>query len=214
MARFIPKEKMNGTFAELLASPGVEEVSALRSTRLGFMAYHGGEVEKVTDVIAADAATRSGASYYGVTQEIEPIRHLASTKVDPGDSETLRAFLDHVDAVITIHGYGLKTEGTALLLGGQNRDLARHVATHLRAGLDEYEVIDELDHIPKQLRGQHPSNPVNLPPQRGTQIELPPLIRWHAEARHWSDFGAGGRAPDTEALVAALVTAATEWIDG
>ncbi len=213
MARFIPKEKMTGTFAELLASPGVEETSTLRSSRLGFMAYHGGEVEKVTDVIAADAAARSRTSYYGVTQTIEPIRHLASARVDPGDSECLRTFLDHVDAVITIHGYGLKTVGTALLLGGQNRDLAQHVATHLRAELDDYEVVDDLEEIPKQLRGQHPDNPVNLPKHHGIQIELPPAIRWHAAGRHWSDFGDDGRAPHTEALIATLATAATEWIE-
>ena len=212
MARFIPKVEMTGTFAELLAAPGVEETSTLRSSRLGFMAYHGGEVEKVTDVIAADAALRSGASCYGVTQSIEPIRHLASTRVDPAESEQLATFLTHVDAVITIHGYGLKTEGTAILVGGQNRVLAHHVAKHLRGGLDEYEVIDELDDIPNQLRGQHSRNPVNLPPQRGAQIELPPLIRWNAEGRHWSDFGNDGRAPDTEALVAALAAAASEWM--
>ena len=39
------------TFAELLAMPGVEEQLELRS-RFGFMAYHGGALEEMTDVIA------------------------------------------------------------------------------------------------------------------------------------------------------------------
>ena len=38
--------------SELLASPGVREESVLRS-RFGFMAFHGGALEEMTDVIAA-----------------------------------------------------------------------------------------------------------------------------------------------------------------
>ena len=48
-------------FRELLDSPGVREVCRLEG-RLGFMAYHGGSLEHVTDVIADAAAARSGAS--------------------------------------------------------------------------------------------------------------------------------------------------------
>ena len=54
-------------FSELLASEGVREECVLRGT-FGFMAFHGGELEEVTDVIARTAAERSGASYYGVLQ--------------------------------------------------------------------------------------------------------------------------------------------------
>lgn len=200
------------TFGELLAIDTVEETSVLRSTRLGFMAYHGGELEKVTDVVAAEAAERSGASYYGVTQAVDPLHHIASTRIDPADSPRLTTFLGHVDAVITIHGYGLKTKWKALLLGGQNRELAAHVAGYLRPALPEYEMEDDLEEIPKRLAGQHPKNPVNLPRHQGLQIELPPTIRWNVEGRHWSDFGEGGRAPDTETLISALATAATAWI--
>ena len=46
---------MSGLFADLLATPGVEEVCELRS-RFGFMAYHGGALEEMTDVIASAAA--------------------------------------------------------------------------------------------------------------------------------------------------------------
>lgn len=201
------------SFADLLATRGVEEVSTIRSARIGFMAYHGGELEKVTDIIAADAAARAGASYYGVTQAFDPIHHIPSIRIDPGASDRLARFIDHVDAVITIHGYGLKTMWKALLLGGRNRQLASHVASFLRPSLPDYEIVDDLDEIPKRLRGQHEQNPVNLPVGHGLQLELPPTVRWNVEGRHWSDFGDGGRAPDTEALIGALADAATAWID-
>lgn len=205
--------KRDTTFAELLAAPEVEETCILRSTRLGFLAYHGGELEKVTDIVAREAAERSGASYYGVTQREDPLHHIASTRVDPDASEKLRSILDHVDAVITVHGYGRKTMKKSVLLGGRNRELSGHIACHLRPVLDGYEIIDELEEIPKILRGQHPQNPVNLAPQQGVQIELPPTIRWNYPAREWSDFGDAGRAADTETLIEALTVAAAAWIE-
>ena len=54
-------------FADLLAAPGVEEIMILRG-QFGFMAYHGGALEAMTDVIAAAAAERAGASLYAVVQ--------------------------------------------------------------------------------------------------------------------------------------------------
>ena len=44
-------------FDELLAQDGVEEVLTLRST-FGFMAYHGGGLEEMTEVIAQAAAEK------------------------------------------------------------------------------------------------------------------------------------------------------------
>ena len=61
---------MTDPFAELLATTGVHEVCELRS-RIGFMAYHGGALEEQTDVIASQAAQRSGASYYGVLHNLD-----------------------------------------------------------------------------------------------------------------------------------------------
>ncbi|MFM7263753.1 MAG: poly-gamma-glutamate hydrolase family protein [Acidimicrobiales bacterium] len=52
-------------FAELLSMDGVREESVLRGT-FGFMAFHGGDLEEVTDTIARTAAERAGASYSGV----------------------------------------------------------------------------------------------------------------------------------------------------
>lgn len=51
--------------SELLAYENVSEECELRSS-FGFMAFHGGELEEMTDIIASRAAERAGASYYGI----------------------------------------------------------------------------------------------------------------------------------------------------
>ena len=75
-------------FADLLATPGVEEIVELRGP-FGFMAYHGGALEAMTDVIAAEAARRSNASLYAVVQPEGMREHLASTLVRPAESARL-----------------------------------------------------------------------------------------------------------------------------
>lgn len=196
-------------FAELLALPGVEEHVALRS-RFGFMAYHGGALEAMTDVIAALAAERSGASYYGVHQPPGMRWHLPSTQVDPVVSDALAAFVDHVDVVVTVHGFGRRGFFTSLLLGGRNRDLADHLGTQLRSHLPAYDVVTDLERIPPGLRGLHDRNPVNLPTGGGVQLELPPRVRGSSPL--WWDWERG-LTPHTEALVAALVATARTWQD-
>ncbi len=95
-----------------------------------------------------------------------------------------------------------------MLLGGRNRDLAGHVAHHLRRSLPAYDVIDDLDRIPSNLRGVHARNPVNLPPLAGTQIELPPRVRGSSPL--WWDWE-GDLVPHTEALIDALAAAARSY---
>jgi len=195
------------TFAQLLAHDGVTEECELRGP-FGFMAFHGGGLEETTDVIARAAAERADASYYGVLHPPHWELHLPSTRVAPSQSPTLAAFIDHVDVVVTVHGFGRPALMTSLLLGGQNRELAAHVAGHLRAALPAYDVLDDLDAIPKELRGIHDRNPVNLPTHRGVQIELPPRVRGSSPL--WWDWE-GGLTPHTEALIAALAEAATTY---
>lgn len=192
------------TFADLLAMPGVREESALRGP-VGFMAYHGGGLEEMTDVIANRAASAAGASYYGVVHPPGWDVHLPSTRVTPDGSTVLRDFLDHVSTVITVHGFGRRSLLTSVLLGGRNRELARHVAGHLRAHLPAYDIVDDLDHIPVELRGVHERNPVNLPPGGGVQVELPPRARGSSPL--WWDWE-GDLVPHTRALIDALAAAA------
>lgn len=195
-------------FARLLSHPGVVEQLELRS-RFGFLAFHGGSLERGTDEIAAAAAAAAGASYYAVIQPPEFRWHLPSKRVDPACSASLRAFLDHVEVAIAVHGYGRAGMFTTILLGGRNRDLAAHVGRTLRTEVGHYEVRDELDAIPGDLRGLHEDNPVNRPAFGGVQIELPPRVR--GMGPYWQGWPRAQANPHTEALVGALAHAARTW---
>jgi phage replication-related protein YjqB (UPF0714/DUF867 family) len=199
-----------GRFAELLAHDGVEEDLVLRSS-FGFMAFHGGNLEEGTDVMAAAAAEAAGASLYAVRQPVGLRWHVPSVEVTPDESPALAAFLDHVDVAVALHGFGREGLWTTLLLGGQNRALAHHLAEHLRAALPPgYVVVDDLDAIPRELRGVHPRNPVNRPPSAGVQLELPPRTRSRTVPM-WADLPATEPVPHGLDVVAGLVEAARTW---
>lgn len=192
---------------ELLDHDGVEEHCVLRS-RVGLMAFHGGNLERGTDVIASAAATRAGASLYMVVQPPDLRWHVPSLEFRPERSPALARFVDHVDVAIAIHGYGRQDMWTTLLLGGRNREVARRLGGELRTTLgDSFTVIDELPDIPQELRGVHPRNPVNLPRLGGVQLELPPRVR--------SGTGVPTFDPTYEAaIVAALATVAADSVSG
>lgn len=202
-------------FRDVVNHPEVEEVVLLsghdleRSQRIGFMAYHGGSLEAMTDVIARRAAEQSGASYYGLHQPPGMEIHFPSISVDPGESEGLRSFLEHIHFVVTIHGFGRRGFFSSLLLGGQHRTLADHIGGHLRKNLPAYEIVTDLDRIPKELRGLHPRNPVNLPPGGGVQIELPPRVRGTTPL-FW-DWEGPDLTPHTCRLIDGLADAARTW---
>jgi phage replication-related protein YjqB (UPF0714/DUF867 family) len=195
-------------FAELLAHPGVREVVSLRSS-FGFMAFHGGSLEKGTDEVAIAAADRAGASVYAVVQPSDLRWHIPSAEIDPAASPALTAFLGHVDEIVAVHGFGRPTMFTTILLGGTNRDLATHVADCLRPALPDYTIVDDIEAVPAELRGLHPQNPVNRAPRAGVQLELPPRVRGLGPFWDGSEHRErGGRAPHTSALIDALAQAA------
>lgn len=204
-------------FRDVLHHPDVEEVVTLaghdldRSKRIGFMAYHGGGLEAMTDVIAQRAAELSGASYYGLHQPHGMEIHFPSISVDPSESEGLRNFLDHVHTVVTIHGFGRRGFFSSLLLGGRHRELAEHIGSHLRDSLPAYDIITDLDVIPTELRGLHPRNPVNIPPGQGVQIELPPRVRGTTPL-FW-DWEGPDLTPHTRSLIEGLARAVRSWVD-
>jgi phage replication-related protein YjqB (UPF0714/DUF867 family) len=177
-------------FAELLRHPGVDEAVSLRGA-IGVLAPHGGNLEGGTDRVATAAADAAGASLYTVCQP-EGLRwHIPSTLIGPDDSPALASFLGHVDTAIAVHGYGRPSLRRCMLVGGRNRELAALVASALRENVLGFRVIDDLDEIPRELRGLHPRNVVNLPPLGGVQLELPP----------------SARDPEAPGLVAALADA-------
>lgn len=141
------------------------------------MAFHGGNLERVTDDIAHLVADRTGSSVYTVTQPFPVREHISSSKVVRSESVQLDTFLTHVDTVIALHGFGREGFWTSMLLGGANRTLASHVAVSLGAHLSEFSAITDLEEIPNELRGLHPDNPVNVARFGGVQLELPPRVR-------------------------------------
>lgn len=193
-------------FAALLARPEVEERCTLRGA-VGFMAFHGGNLERMTDEIAEEAAARSDASCYSVVQQYPLREHLPSTEVRPEHSSQLAQFLSHVSIAIALHGYGRNDMWTTVLLGGQNRSFASSLALRLRVALPDFTFDDDLASIPTDLAGQHRLNPVNAPRLCGVQIELPPRIRGltpHAAAMDRTN----GRISWTNTLIEVLADAA------
>ena len=197
-----------GRFADLLDHDGVEEDLVLRG-RFGFMAFHGGNLEEGTDVIAAAAAEASGASLYAVRQPADLRWHIPSVEVVPDDSTALAEFLDHVDVVVAVHGYGRQDMWTTLLLGGRHRELAAHVAGHLRTAMPGYTVVDALEDIPPELRGVHRANPVNRCASRGVQLELPPRTR--SRVPMWVHLPDTEPVPHQQDVIQGLTSAARTW---
>jgi len=194
------------SLTELLADPGVIEDSTLRS-RFGFMAIHGGGLEQMTDVIAGRAADAAGASVYVLRHPANYPHHLSSALYRAQESERLAEFLDHVEVVVSLHGYGRIGRSTQLLAGGRNRELAEHLAHHV--DVPGYQVITNLDDIPRELRGMHSDNPVNQVRGGGTQLELTPRVRGISPRSGLP--GDDGLTPATSKLVRGLVATARSW---
>jgi phage replication-related protein YjqB (UPF0714/DUF867 family) len=184
-------------FDELLRHPGVVEECELRS-RFGFLAIHGGSLERGTAEVATEAAERSGASLYAVHQPEDLHWHIPSALVDPSRAPALNAFLEHVELVVSVHGYGRKGHANVVLIGGRNRQLAARAASALRTAVPSHRFVDDMHAIPRTLRGVHVDNPVNRTRGGGIQLELPPTLR-----------NGDGAASDRDALVAALASLAT-----
>jgi phage replication-related protein YjqB (UPF0714/DUF867 family) len=183
--------------AELLSLPGVQEICELRSA-VGLMALHGGSQDRGTHEIASRTAEQTGASYYAIVQPSGLRFHLTSRRHNPDDSDRLRAFLQHVEIAISVHGFGrdgfaltadpvggviIEPYGPALLgrqsgplrgiiVGGRHTELLDVARRLLHDRFTGYHVADERVRL-----GFHPNNPVNLPSSHGIQVELPPGLR-------------------------------------
>jgi phage replication-related protein YjqB (UPF0714/DUF867 family) len=188
------------------------------------MALHGGSQDRGTDQIARRAADRCGASYYAIVQPQRLRVHLTSRLHNPEHSVLFSRFLAHVRVAISVHGFGRDsfavwvdpTRGlviepygparlnqqqnalTGIIVGGLNEGLVRQARTLLTAHLPGFTAADERIRL-----GFHPENPVNLPPEKGVQIELPPGLR---------GIGAYGEhlTPDPASVPEGLISALVE----
>ena len=78
----VRREEVGAGSGGRLAEPGVVERLELRSP-FGFMAFHGGALERQTDRIASAAADAAGASLYVVAHPEPDPPHFPSTEVQP-----------------------------------------------------------------------------------------------------------------------------------
>jgi len=204
----------------------------LRSA-VGFMALHGGSQDRGTDQLASRAAKQSGASYYAIVQPSGLRVHLTSRLHNPDHSERLRAFLQHVEIAISVHGFGrdgfslwvdpdrgpvIDPYGPArrgrqtgplrgIIVGGRNAALLESARLLLRDRFAGYHLADERVRL-----GFHPDNPVNLPSQQGVQIELPPGLRGIGNFGEHLEPSQDGVAAETMAALVELSYRANEVI--
>ena len=161
---------MTRSLRQLLEHEEVREVAAIRGP-LGLMALHGG-IEPPTFRIARKVADSVGATQNAVVQPgyRDKEGHLTSTLYHRAESPALDAFLGRVRVVLSVHGMNRRDMNDQVALGGSNRPFATRLGRAMRmVGL---EVVDDLDLIPRYLRGAHRDNPVNIPPHGGVQIEI------------------------------------------
>ena len=165
---------------------------------LGFLALHGG-IEPGTEGLALTAARATGASAYVVTQPRALGWHVSSHRIDPDRVPRLAAFLDHVEVVVSVHGYVRPERPDAIFVGGGHRGLAHDLARRLRSVVDEMPVVDALPEIPRAMRGIDSRNPVNRTRSGGVQLELPHRARTDAPAP-------AGTRPSVAARIARVLT--------
>ena len=190
-----------GRFAELLAHDGVVEDLELRS-RFGFLAFHGGNLEVGTDVVATQAAAEAGASLYAVRQP-EGLRwHVPSIEVTPDDrppsppSSTTSTWPWRCTATAAT------TCGPPCWPAGGNRAARRprgrppphHPARRLRRGRRPRR------HPRASCAASTAHNPVNRCAHGGVQLELPPRVR--SRTPFWADLPDGEPIPHVADLVA------------
>jgi phage replication-related protein YjqB (UPF0714/DUF867 family) len=218
--------------ADLLTMPGMTEECVMRSN-VGFMALHGGSQDRGTEQIARRAAEKVGASYYAIVHPAGLRVHLTSRRYDPDHSPHMRAFLEHVDVAISVHGFG--REGFALwldpdrgliiepygpsirgkqtgplrgiIVGGLNAQLLDAARELFQGRFAGYHVADERIRL-----GFHPDNPVNLPSAHGVQVELPPGLRGIGEFGETLVPRHDGVVSETVAALVELATRATELL--
>jgi len=216
--------------ADLLTMPGIREECILRS-KVGFMALHGGSQDRGTDQIARRAADQAGASYYAIVQPSGLRVHLTSRLHEPDHSAHLRAFLEHVDVAISVHGFGresfalwldpqrglsIEPYGPAVrgkqtgplrgvIVGGLNAQLVDAARELFRGRFAAYHVADERIRL-----GFHPDNPVNLPSAHGVQVELPPGLRGIGDFGETLVPRQDGIVGDVVAVLVELATRAIE----
>ena len=157
-------------------------------------------------VIATAAAEASGASLYVVTHpppDPRTSRRRTSDAGSPSCSTTSSTTCPSSSRSTATAATACSRRSCSV---GAIDELADTLGRQLAAALPDYQVVTDLPAIPRELRGLHPSNPVNVPPGGGVQLELPPRVR--GLGPRWADWDGDGLVPPAAALVDVLARVA------
>jgi phage replication-related protein YjqB (UPF0714/DUF867 family) len=174
---------------------------------LGLMAIHGGGIEPGTEEIARFVAYHSGASLYvyaGRRSRGNLSLHRPSHNMRIEERDLVVQFLKHVKIAISIHGHGRRQNRA--YVGGLHESMVHRFVEIVQPALSQYEWISDPKIIPKGLRGQSPGNVVNLPPDKGMQLELPPQLRQTKGTSDGRGFEPAGDALRLSLLLISFVT--------
>jgi phage replication-related protein YjqB (UPF0714/DUF867 family) len=197
------------------------------------LALHGGSQDRGSEQIARRAAQLAAASSYAIVYPPGLRVHLTSRLHNPDHSEHLRAFLEHVDVAISVHGFGrdgfalwfdpdqgliVQPYGPAIrgrqtgplrgiIVGGLNAPLVDAARELFQRRLASYHVAGERVRL-----GFHPDNPVNLPSAHGVQVELPPGLRGIGDLGETLVPRQDGVVSEVVAALVELATCATELL--
>ena len=174
---------------------------------LGLMAIHGGGIEPGTEEIARFVAYQSGASLYVYAGRLSGGNlslHRPSHDGRIEERALVVQFLKHVKTAISIHGHGRRQKRA--YVGGLHQSMVQRFVELARRALSQYEWISDPKIIPPGLRGQSPSNVVNLPPAKGMQLELPLKLRQTKRTPDGRGFEPAGDALLLSRLLISFVT--------
>ena len=173
---------------------------------LGLMAIHGGGIEPGTEEIARFVAYHSGASLYVYAGRLATGNislHQPSHEMRIEERVLVKRFLNHVKTAVSIHGHG-RNDNYAYV-GGLNQSMAQRFVGLALPALPHYEWISDPELIPQGIRGQSPSNVVNLAPAKGMQLELPRKLRQTKSTPNGKSFEPTGDALVLSRLLIDLV---------
>jgi len=167
-------------------SPDFREYGAKRG-KIGVFAIHGGGIEIGTEQIARNIAKRTNCSVYifsGRKKTGNNNLRISSIEFASLNHPLFSNILSHIEKIVAIHGHNQNKKD--IHIGGRNVDLKSKIAEALKKRLPEYHVITFLHEIPDLMKGIDPNNFVNLPQERGMQIELPQALRVAKKTTGWS----------------------------
>jgi phage replication-related protein YjqB (UPF0714/DUF867 family) len=138
-----------------------------RRSPLTILAIHGGEIDKGTELLAAQLAGKQFNLY--IFEGNRPQLHLTSTHFDEPRALSLAKRSRYC---LSIHGLR-ESQKEALCLGGGNPWLKEQLMKALKKSAFSFDILDDCPGV----NGNHPLNIVNRCQEKGVQLEFTRPLR-------------------------------------